>query len=403
MMNTNTFIKYKKQECTIYRFTRVVFTILGAIFLFLLFFRYIEKSYNNWSPTITAKNCFYYPNEPTVIDKEKILRYLLSAAFFGNDAFYFDEGEENTGVADFTEIPPTNIPDNDTPIEPQKPPQINFKELYSYDYSKLPNGMSALVPYDMSNGASGGKVLLSNATEYKINVDESINNQYPIKVNLSEYSEKNPLILIIHTHGTEAFSPEGVNYTPQNYMFRDSDITNNIVSVGAVMANTLNEEGIPTIHCTIMHDKNSYRYAYDYAADTIQQYISKYPSIKYVFDVHRDAITNSAGNLIKPITIVNNEKTAQIMLLVGTNEKGADHPNWTDNLTVAVKLQSRLTTKYERFARPINIRGASFNEQFTKGSLLIEIGSAANTLNEAKRAAKQLAIEISELIKDNAK
>ena len=90
------------------------------------------------------------------------------------------------------------------------------------------------------------------------------------------------------------------------------------------------------------------------------------------------------------------------MLVVGTNEKGADHPDWETNFTVATHLQSKLTATYDNFARPINIRGASFNEQFTGGSLLIEIGSAANSLSEAKAAAKYLTLAIIETINENS-
>ena len=101
--------------------------------------------------------------------------------------------------------------------------------------------------------------------------------------------------------------------------------------------------------------------------------------------------------------MINGEIAAQIMLLVGTNEQGADHPDWETNFAIAAELQSRLVSSYKRFARPINIRGASFNEQFTKGSLLIEIGSAANSLEEAQTAAKYLTYSIIDMIKDNAK
>jgi hypothetical protein len=37
--------------------------------------------------------------------------------------------------------------------------------------------------------------------------------------------------------------------------------------------------------------------------------------------------------------------------------------------------------------RSIDLRSASFNEQYTKGSLLLEVGSCANTLEEAKISA----------------
>ena len=167
------------------------------------------------------------------------------------------------------------------------------------------------------------------------------------------------------------------------------------------MADLLNEAGIPTLHCEIMHDLESYNRSYNLAADTIQRYLSEYPSIQYVFDVHRDAIVKTNGDLVRPITLINGEIAAQIMLLVGTNEQGADHPNWETNFTVAAKLQKKLTTDYNNFARPINIRGASFNEQFTPGSLLIEVGSSGNSLQEAKTAAKYLTYAIIEMITEN--
>ena len=104
---------------------------------------------------------------------------------------------------------------------------------------------------------------------------------------------------------------------------------------------------------------------------------------------------------MKPVSLIDGKVAAQVMLLVGTNEKGADHPDWNENMTVAVNLQDKLTRSYANFARPINIRGASFNEQFTPGSLLIEIGSSGNTLSEAKYAAELLTYSIIDMIKGN--
>ena len=37
--------------------------------------------------------------------------------------------------------------------------------------------------------------------------------------------------------------------------------------------------------------------------------------------------------------------------------------------------------------RNINLRSASFNQQYTKGSLILEVGSSGNTLDEAKISA----------------
>ena len=86
------------------------------------------------------------------------------------------------------------------------------------------------------------------------------------------------------------------------------------------------------------------------------------------------------------------------MTVVGTDELGANHPNWTQNLNLAVKLQYLLNSDYKDFARPINLRGAGFNEQYPSGSLILEIGSCTNTLSEAKTAGKLTADCLAKII-----
>ncbi len=382
--------------------TSIAASAVGGVFLFLALLRTAQNAYLSWSPTETAKACFPFPESREAPTYESTGRLILSALFFGSDSLYFDAGDENTGTSDSLILNPSGDSTEELPQIPLDEPQIDITNLYSYDYSLLPQGCTALLPYDLSQNPEKGEILLSNTTSYDINIEKLANEDYPIKTDLSEHSENNPLVLIVHTHGTEAYSPEGAAYISSSDVHRSSDTNKNMIAVGAVMADILNESGIPTIHCKVMHDLESYQRSYDLAADTIQKYLSEYPSIKYVFDVHRDAIVSSDGSYIRPITAINGDVTAQIMLLVGTNEKGADHPTWERNFTVAARLQRRLTETYDRFARPINIRGASFNEQFTPGSLLIEIGSAANSLSEAKSAAKHLTYAIVDMIKEES-
>ena len=385
-------------------------SICGGLTFTLALTRFISDTAAAWSPTATAKVCFSYPDEQSLPDSNDIGQYLLSQAFFGSDALYFDLGEENTGR---TELPrPSTSPDSEgeTPEPPIDEPSDGTEpsddgrlpdgtDIYEYDYSLLPDGQIALLPYDLSQAPEPGELLLSNTTSIQIDPYEYLDDTYPITADI-DIDE--PLVLILHTHGTEAFVPEGATCQPPESTQRSTDISENIVAVGGVMAELLNEAGIPTIHCEIMHDLESYQNSYNYAADTIQKYLRQYPSIKYVFDVHRDAINRTGGDIVKPVSLIDGRVAAQVMLLVGTNEKGADHPDWNENLTVAVNLQDRLTRSYWNFARPINIRGASFNEQFTPGSLLIEIGSSGNTLSEAKYAAELLTYSIIDMIKENS-
>lgn len=381
-------------------FFQVSTAALGAFLLTLALTYSMISAVAEWSVTETARICFRFPEKPSVPSREDAVQMMLSAAFFGSDALYFDEGEENTGMTE-PYVSPSDNAHGDVPQTPIGEPSTSLDTvIYDFDRSLVPAGQSAIVPFDLTYGTAAGEILFTNTTAYEITAEEALAAKYPIITDLDSYSKDEPLVLIIHTHGTESYSPHGAIYTSPTALLRSSDTSENMIAVGAVMSELLNDAGIPTLHCETMHDLNSYTRSYDLAADTVQKYLSEYPSIKYVFDIHRDAIVRTNGDLIRPVTVINGEVSAQVMLLVGTNEMGADHSEWRDNLAVAVQLQSRLTQNYARFARPINVRGASFNEQFTKGSLLIEIGSAANSLREAKTAAKYLTYSIIDMIKD---
>ncbi len=394
------------------RILPAVLTAAGALSVLGFLIRFAAGTGELFSPALTAESCFHYPAVPVMPERSELSMRLLSSAFFGSEAGLFDSGEENTGVSNLP--PPASRVEQSLPSDEMGPDsalsELSPVDLYAFDYTLLKAGELALLPYDLSRGAAGGEILFSNTTSLVCDADRALAAAYPITspypalrtgtAGLSD-AQTEPLVLILHTHGTEAFAPEGAVGIPSDSTMRSSDPAENMVAVGSVMADRLNAAGVPTLHCETMHDLESYANSYIYSAETVRRYLKEYPSIQYIFDVHRDAIAGSSGDLVKPVCLVNGKPSAQVMLLVGTNEKGADHPDWEQNLSVAVRLQQKLTTKYDRFARPINIRGASFNEQYRPGFLLIEIGSAANSLSEAKNAASALADTIAELILEN--
>ncbi len=287
-------------------------------------------------------------------------------------------------------------------------------DLYTYDPSLVDSDRYALIPMDLSGEASlrnekNGGILLSNQTAYSPDILSMLEADYPISAAKSVFSPseqpendtKMPLVLIVHTHGTEAYAPDGAISVKEDFSARSENIEENVVSVGAVLAKTLRSAGVPVIHCTEMFDFVSYADAYTKSAAYIQKMVAQYPSIQYVFDVHRDALTTGNGDMIRPVTQINGEVCAQIMSVVGTNEAGAYHPHWRENLTVAVQLQKRLNDVFPSFARPINLRSATFNAQYAKGSLLLEIGAAGNSVQEARSAAYYLGETLAEMILEN--
>ncbi len=269
-----------------------------------------------------------------------------------------------------------------------------------------------IVARDLSATAARG-LECSNQTDYDLDLDYFAD--APLKIaplselladgensvtasTSNEPASQSPVVLIIHTHGTESYAPEGADtYSPDDSA-RSDDITQNVVAVGSVMTDYFESRGIPTVHCTEMFDRDSYIDAYKNSSAAVHEYLAMYPSIKYIFDVHRDSVIASDYTKYRPVTDVDGGSAAQFMCVVGTNFKGADHPHWRDNLTLAAHLQTRLWTRSTSLPRRMSIRGASFYQQYAPGSLLLEIGSCGNTLTEAEACARIVAEELAELI-----
>ena len=215
----------------------------------------------------------------------------------------------------------------------------------------------------------------------------------------AKYGDSAPIVLILHTHGTESYSSDTF-YHNINDNCRTTDVTKNVVSVGKVMADYLNKNGIKTIHCTEMFDAESYNNAYYYAEQAIREYLAIYPSIQYVFDIHRDSLVKSDKTKLRPVTLVDGSLTAQFMSVIGTDENAGKHTYWEDNLAFACHLQKALNQRSPSLTRRMSLRSASYNQRYAKGSLLLEIGSCGNTLDEAKNCGLIVAEEICRIIKD---
>lgn len=259
-------------------------------------------------------------------------------------------------------------------------------ELYAFDTTKVPAGKYAILPTDLS---AGDAAELKNSTSFDIDMQEvaAAARQLPAETIPAE-----PLVLIVHTHGTEAFSAEGsICYGDGYNEPRSADTSENVVAVGRVLCEALNRSGIPTVQCEVMHDRESYIAAYDRSAETVAEYLEKYPSIRYVFDVHRDSLIRGDRTKLRPVTLYEGEPCAQLMMLVGSDEKGAGSYDWMGNLTLAEAIQQHLCADTLGVARPLCLRGASYNQQLTAHGLLIEIGSCGNSLSEAQNAARAFA------------
>lgn len=204
-------------------------------------------------------------------------------------------------------------------------------------------------------------------------------------------AEAGPQVLIVHTHATEAYAQDSQNPYAETGVARTTDTSYNIIRVGDEIARIFQEMGIAVIHDKTLHDSPSYNDAYDNARTGIEGYLEQYPTIQMVLDIHRDALVDSDGTVYKPVLQIDGVKTAQVMLLVGTDDAGATFPDWTEHLALAMEIQQEMNSLWPGLARPITLRTARFNQQLTKGSLLVEVGSHGNTLEEALAGARLFA------------
>ncbi len=211
---------------------------------------------------------------------------------------------------------------------------------------------------------------------------------------LERYDTKGqPLVLILHTHTSESYLPADTGYIEGELgdATYSSNAADGVRAVGEALYHALNREGIPTIFCATSHDDPTLRGAYERSAESIRFYLEQYPTIRYVFDLHRDAVINSEGEYIRSVTSYKGEEIAQILPVVGSDANGTVHPEWENNLALALQLRETLNELCPGICRPVSLRAASYNQELSKYSLLFEIGTGANSKEEALRAAEYLA------------
>ncbi len=202
---------------------------------------------------------------------------------------------------------------------------------------------------------------------------------------LSFTAERNgePQILIMHTHTTESYEPYERDFYDKSFSSRTTDERMNMVAVGNTIKEELEKAGIAVIHDTTMHDYPSYNGSYDRSRETVQKILDDYPSIKIVLDIHRDAIERPDGSRVAPVTEINGKNAAQVMLISGCDDGTMDMPDYLQNFRFASKLQAQLESDYPTLTRPLLFDYRKYNQDLTTGSVLVEVGGHANSIDQA--------------------
>ncbi|MCL2638211.1 MAG: stage II sporulation protein P [Oscillospiraceae bacterium] len=207
-----------------------------------------------------------------------------------------------------------------------------------------------------------------------------------------------PEILIMHTHTTEAFQPCGFDFFDSSYYGRSLDSDKNIVAVGAEMAKSFAEAGITVIHDGTLHDYPVFNGAYARSQQTVKQILEAYPSIKIVLDVHRDAIETGDGSRVAPVTQVDGRDAAQVMIISAADDGNWDMPYFLHNFRLASLFQQYMEYDYPGITRAVLFQYSQYNQHLTPGSLLIEVGTHGNTLEEAKYTGQLIGRSMAEAL-----
>ncbi len=268
-------------------------------------------------------------------------------------------------------VPKTTAPKKDAPeptMESAPPPDLDAQP-------------EALPPAEDKRDPN---IELRNDAKIDVDVDAMLKD--PIKIHVRH--DGSPQVLIYHTHATEAYTPSGKDTYKPSGDYRTRDKTQSVVRVGTELTKVLEARGIGVVHITDIFDDPAYNGSYGRSLAAAEQALKKYPDIKVTIDLHRDAILTKDGRQFRIASTIGGQEVAQLMLVVGTDASGLEHPHWRRNMNFAVNLQADANGAYPGLMRDVNLRAQRFNTHLRAGSLLLECGSSGNTLQEALRSIR---------------
>lgn len=213
------------------------------------------------------------------------------------------------------------------------------------------------------------------------------------------YSDE-PQVLILHTHTTESYEPYEKDWYDDSYTSRSADPSNGVIAVGEAIAEQLAAAGINVIHDCTVHDL-TYSGAYSRSLGTALSVIGRYPSVKVVLDVHRDAVEYEDGTRVSAVTEINGKKAAQTMIICAADDGTFEVPDFMNNLRFASAFQQSMESHYPTLTRPVLFQYCQYNQQVSPGALLVEVGSHGNSIDQAVYSGELIGKSLADLLTEN--
>jgi len=199
-----------------------------------------------------------------------------------------------------------------------------------------------------------------------------------------------PKILIFHTHSQESYIGAGPGKRA------------GVADVGDELARILvRQYGVSVLHDTGVYDMVNgaadVNGSYERMEAAVSRLLAQYPSVEVLLDLHRDALPGGA----RLITEINGKPTAQLMLVNGVtclSDSGRPrtmpdlvNPYLRENLAFSLQTQLIANERYPGLMRRIYLKPYRYSLNLRPKSLLVEVGTDTNTLEEAENAMGPLA------------
>src|SRR5690554_2437654 len=196
-------------------------------------------------------------------------------------------------------------------------------------------------PDDVEISIEDQKTIHNDLAQKPMNNEDIITENKAHPTN-SKLNNKDPLVLIYHTHTTESYTSSSKSKIDYISPWRTLDEDKNMTRIGKEVKNILeNQYGIKVIHNTTVHDYPDYSVSYTRSLQTIEKVLKDNPTIKYVFDLHRDGLANTKKNREKYVTAFGEQEVAKVMMVVGN-----DNFNTEQNKSFAKSIQEKLDNDY---------------------------------------------------------
>lgn len=201
-----------------------------------------------------------------------------------------------------------------------------------------------------------------------------------------------PIVYIYNTHQLEEYSSS---------MPYDYSVKPNVMIASYIMREKLNEKEISSVVETknvkdfLTENKLSYNRSYLATETFAREMQNKYPTIKYMIDIHRDSATKNATYYEQ-----DGKSYARVLLVVGL-----EHTTAENNVGFAEALDEIIKSDYPGLSRGVLKKTSSsstnsvYNQNLNGKSVLIEIGGVDNTIEEVNNTTEVLSSALAELIK----